>query len=69
MAKTVDKKPKDVKKLKKVKLAVETMETDDATNSRTSRMTQNCDGRILWIEFSKMVESGDWTSCGTRGDH
>ena len=30
-AKTVDKKPKEVKKLKKVKFAVEAMETSDAT--------------------------------------
>ena len=27
--------------------------------SRTSRRMQNCDGCILWIESSKMVESGD----------
>ena len=27
--------------------------------SRTSRRMLNCDGCILWIEFSKMVESGD----------
>ena len=29
--------------------------------SRTSRRMENCDGSILWIEFSKMVESGEWT--------
>ena len=26
------------------------------------------DGCILWIEFSKMVESGEWTTCGIRRD-
>ena len=37
--------------------------------SRTSRRMQHCDGCILWIEISKIVESGEWTSCGTRSDH
>ena len=33
--------------------------------SRTSRRMQNCDGCILWIELSKMVESGDMDKlCG-----
>ena len=71
-AKTVDKKPKEVKKLKKVKFAVEGMEiqSNDAkiknepkdakfARSRTSRRMQNCDGCFLRIEVSKMVESGD----------
>ena len=29
---------------------------------RTSRRMHNCDGCILWIEFSNMVESRQWTS-------
>ena len=37
--------------------------------SRTSRRMQHCDGCILWIEFGKMVDSGEWTSCGIRRDH
>ena len=39
--------------------AVEAMEIEpkDAQRSRTSRRMQNCDGCILWIDFSKMVES------------
>ena len=28
-------------------------------SSRMSRRRQNCDGCILWIEFSKMVERGE----------
>ena len=79
--KTVDKKPKEVKKLK---FSVEAMEIEpndakirndpkDAKfalqRSRTSRRVQHCDACILWIEFSKVVESGEWTSCGTRRDH
>ena len=69
-ARTVDENIMEVKKLKKVEFAVEAMETSDATitnrmmrlqRSRTSRRTQNCDGCVLWIEFSTMVESGQWT--------
>ena len=61
-AKTVDKKPKEVKKLKKVKFAVERVETMMQRSrtylmmrlqrSRTSRRMQNCDGCILWSEAS-----------------
>ena len=32
-----------------------------------SRRMQNCDGCILWIEFSNMVVSGEWTSSGPEG--
>ena len=55
-----DKKPKEVKRLKK---GVEAMEI----KPKDARLAMN--GCILWIEVSKMVESGEWTCCGTTRYH
>ena len=70
-AKTVDKKPKEVKKLKRVKFAVEAMEIEpngakiknepkDGKFAKVKNESKdaNSDGCILWFEFSNMVEKG-----------
>ena len=68
-AKTVDKKPKEVKKPKKVKFAVEAMEIEPNV-AKVKIKSKDAKLRWMqWIEFSKKVESGEWTNCGTRRDH
>ena len=54
LAKTVDKKPKEVKKLEKVKFAVVAMETSDATiKSKDARVAkiknESKDSRLRWM--------------------
>ena len=54
-AKTVDKKPREVKKLKKVKFAVEAMDTSDATiknepNDEVATVkNQSNDAKLRWM--------------------
>ena len=75
-AKTMDKKPKEVKKLKKVKFAVEAMEIEpndakiknESKDAKLRKWMSICysDGCIQQIQWSRC---GEWTSCGTRRDH
>ena len=67
-AKTVDKKPKDVKKLKKVKLAEEAVETNDATiknKSKDARVAEikneSKDATLRWDAYYGL-NSAKWSS-------